>query len=114
MKGNVKLAKSLLKIAGELASSRRTMDFYGLVRFLDENGWAFHNDYAVRDKDGNTGTRYELSEYPQNLDHVRPTDRKEMAAKLEELQEDYGNVVFSEGRHRYAPELKCLSVVLLD
>lgn len=114
MNRNVKIAKQLVRIAKSLVASEKEMDFYDLMQFLEENGWCFHNDYQVKSPEGRTGTRFELSEYPQNIEHVEPVSKKEMQKKLEELEKEYGNVVQSIGTHRYAPELNHLSIILLD
>ena len=108
----IKIAKELVKLAKSLVASE--MDFYDLVDFLDKNGWCFHNDCAVQSTEGKRGTRYEISEYPQNFNHITPISKDEMRAKLEELEKKYSNVVQSMGSNRNAPEMRQLSIVLLD
>jgi len=110
----IKIAKELVKLAKSLVASESEMDFYDFVDFLDQNGWCFHNDYAVESPDGKKGTRYEISEYPQNLNHITPISKDEMKAKLEGLEKKYSNVVQSMGRNRNAPEMRQLSIILLD
>ena len=114
MDRNVKIARQLLKLAKSLVASGKRMGFHDLLKFLDENGWCFHNDYAVKSDDGKKGWRYEISEYPQNLEHITPIGKEEMKKKLEELESEYTNVVQSIGTHRHAPELQHLSIILLS
>lgn len=111
---NLKIAKELVRLAKDIVSSERKMEFHDLINFLEENGWAFHNSIDVKSTDGRTGTRYELSPYPQNLDKVEPASMEDMREKIKGLEEKYINVVESMGAHHHAPEMKQLSVILLD
>lgn len=114
MNNNVRIARELVKIAKSLVSSSQEMDFYDLISFLDERGWAFHDSFDVKDDEGHTGTRYVLSDYPQNINHIKPISKQEMEKDLKELEKKYENVIPSEQLFKHAPELKWPCVILLD
>ena len=80
-----------------------------LIDTLSECGWSFHNFYTVESKStGKTGTRYEIDKDSKDSCSVDKLKQRILSVIPKEL------VIFSEGQHRYAPEMKQLSVVLLD
>ena len=90
-------------------------DDYGSISdALAQCGWAYSNAYDVHNKKtGQTGVRYIIEPYPNNLKGIEPMDVEEMKEKMVALL-GQGNVVFSEGQHRLAPEIKNLSMVVLN
>ena len=90
-------------------------DDYGSISdALDQCGWAYSNAYDVHNKKtGQTGVRYIIEPYPNNLKGIEPMDVEEMKEKMVALL-GQGNVIFSEGQHRLAPEIKNLSMVVLN
>lgn len=116
MNNNVKIAKELIKLAKCLVADengQKFYDFYDLQSFLDDNGWCFYNSYDVESGD-ESGTRFELVEYPQNIRHITPISKEEMKKKLGELEKNYSNVKQSIGTNRNAPEQKRLSIIILN
>lgn len=57
--------------------------------------------------------RYIIEPYPNNPDGIKPMNVEEMKAKMTEFIGP-DNVLFSEGQHRQAPEIKNLSMVVLS
>lgn len=90
-------------------------DDYGSISdALAQCGWAYSNAYDVHNKKtGQTGVRYIIEPYPNNLKGIEPMDVEEMKEKMVALL-GQGNVIFSEGQHRLAPEIKNLSMVVLN
>ena len=90
-------------------------DDYGSISdALAQCGWAYSNAYDVHNKKtGQTGVRYIIEPYPNNLKGIEPMDVEEMKEKMVALL-GQGNVIFSEGPHRLAPEIKNLSMVVLN
>ena len=90
-------------------------DDYGSISdALAQCGWAYSNAYDVHNKKtGQTGVRYIIEPYPNNLKGIEPMDVEEMKEKMVALL-GQGNVIFSEGQHRLAPEIKNLSMVVID
>ena len=90
-------------------------DDYGSISdALAQCGWAYSNAYDVHNKKtGQTGVRYIIEPYPNNLKGIEPMDVEEMKEKMVALL-GQGNVIFSEGQHHQAPEIKNLSMVVLD
>lgn len=88
----------------------KPFDFEDFVEILDKNGYAYSNYYDVSSKDGRSGTRFEISEYPYN----NPTT--DLNTLKQELMNAGGTdrFIFSQGVHQYAPELKSFSIILLD
>lgn len=71
-------------------------------------GWSYTGYYDVKNsKTGQTGIRYVLSP------NVGSSDVGTMRTKMEDLL-GTDNVIFSQGTHRYAPEMTKLSMIVLD
>ena len=85
--------------------------FYDFIDILDNNGWAYYDDQDVQSKDGRKGVRFALERYPNNGNGIRPVPVETIK---DEILAVFPNAVFSEGRHRYAPEIKNMSVILFD
>ena len=88
-------------------------DDYGSISdALAQCGWAYTDSYDVHNrKTGQDGIRYIIEPYPNNLEGVKPMDVEEMKQKMTELIGEE-NILFSEGQHRQAPEIKNLSMVV--
>ena len=112
---NRRIAKSLVRLARMLvAVNRQRLEFYDFNNFLEENGWAFYDSVDVKGPRG-TGVRYSISPYvPEYKKNLVPISSDEMENKLNNMKQKYSNVIFSKGVHQYAPEMSCLSVILLD
>ena len=90
-------------------------DDYGSISdALAQSGWAYSDCYDVHNRNtGQNGIRYIIEPYPNNLEGIKPMDVDEMKEKMVALlgQE---NVIFSEGQHVQVPEIKNLSMVVID
>ena len=88
-------------------------DDYGSISdALAQCGWAYSDCYDVHNREtGQSGIRYIIEPYPNNLEGIEPMDVEEMKQKMTELIGEE-NVIFSEGQHRQAPEIKNLSMVV--
>ena len=88
-------------------------DDYGSISdALAQCGWAYSNAYDVHNRNtGQNGIRYIIEPYPNNLKGIEPMDVEEMKEKMVALL-GQGNVIFSEGQHHQAPEIKNLSMVV--
>lgn len=109
----IRLTESQLhKIIKKCINEAQNVDFYEFVDLLERNGWAYSNYYEVSNKSGQTGIRYELEKYPNNLDGVKPVSVEELE---QDLKNTFGDgVIISKGHYRYAPEIKNISVIILD
>lgn len=84
-----------------------------VLKALSQCGWAYSNAYDVTNSQtGQKGVRYIIEPYAGNLDNVKPLDAEQLKQKMVEL---FGQdkVIFSQGQHRNAPELKNLSMIVL-
>lgn len=84
-----------------------------VLKALSQCGWAYSNAYDVTNSQtGQKGVRYIIEPYAGNLDNVKPLDAEQLKQKMTEL---FGQdkVIFSQGQHRNAPELKNLSMIVL-
>ena len=90
-------------------------DDYGSISdALAQCGWAYSDCYDVHNRNtGQNGIRYIIEPYPNNLEGIKPMDVDEMKEKMVALL-GQGNVIFSEGQHHQAPEIKNLSMVVID
>lgn len=89
-------------------------DYGGISDALAQCGWAYTDSYDVHNrKTGQDGIRYIIEPYPNNLEGIKPMDVEEMKQKMTELIGEE-NILFSEGQHRYAPEIKNLSMVVAE
>ena len=87
-------------------------DYSAISEALAQCGWAFTDAYDVRNRNtGESGVRYIIEPYPNNMEGIKPCGVEEMKRRMTEFIGD-GNVIFSEGQHRYAPEIKNLSMVV--
>lgn len=89
-------------------------DFGTISEVLEQCGWAYSDAYEVRNrKTGQMGMRYVIEPYPNNLNGTKPCDLETLKQKIIEFvgQE---NVIFSEGQHVQAPEIKNMSMVIID
>ena len=87
-------------------------DYDGISDALAQCGWAYSDCYDVHNRNtGQNGIRYIIEPYPNNLEGIKPMDVDEMKEKMVALlgQE---TVIFSEGQHHQAPEIKNLSMVV--
>ena len=84
-------------------------NFEKFVDVLEECGWAYSSFEEVRSKTtGQTGTRFGVEANRNGACSSEELQQKLKQAIPENL------LVFSMGQHRYAPEIKRLSIVLLD
>lgn len=84
-------------------------DYSEISNALKECGWSYTDAYDVRNsKTDQFGIRYVLS--PVNND---ASDIEGLKTKMIKLLGS-NNVIFSQGTHRYAPELTNLSMIVLD
>ena len=80
-----------------------------LIDILNDCGWSFSNYYTVESKStGKTGTRYEINKDSNGSCSFDELKQRLTQAIPQEL------LVFSEGQNKYAPEMRRMSVVLLD
>ena len=88
-------------------------DDYGSISdALVQCGWAYSDCYDVHNRNtGQNGIRYIIEPYPNNLEGIKPMDVEEMKEKMVALL-GQGHVIFSEGQHHQAPEIKNLSMVV--
>lgn len=93
----------------KLKESVNFNDYAEISNALENCGWSYTDAYDVRNsKTGQIGIRYVLS--PNGRGAV---DSEELESRMTDLL-GADNVVFSQGTHRYAPELTNLSMVVLD
>ena len=109
------MGESKRRNASKYVNETIEYDDYGSISdALAQCGWAYSNAYDVHNKKtGQTGVRYIIEPYPNNLKGIEPMDVEEMKEKMVALL-GQGNVIFSEGQHRLAPEIKNLSMVVLN
>ena len=89
-------------------------DHWAISDALAECGWAYSNATDVHHRDtGRAGVRYVIEPYSNNPNGVKPCDVEKKKKKMTELL-GADNVVFSEGRHRYSPEITNLAMVALE
>lgn len=104
------IKESVKKVLKEDIDTDNSFDFYDFVKILDNNGYAYSDYYDVKSKDGRIGTRYRIETYPYNN---KTTD-------FETLKQDLINAggadrfVFSQGTHKYAPEIKSFSIIMFE
>lgn len=105
------IAESVKRV---LSESLNGNDYSGISDMLDELGWAYSDCYEVTNRNtGQSGMRYILETYPQNLNGIKPVDVETLkSTMIERLGAD--NVIFSEGQNRFAPEMKNISMIVLD
>lgn len=89
-------------------------DYASISEALVQCGWAYTDSFEVVNRNtGQHGMRYIIEPYPNNPDGVKPMNVEEMKAKMTEFIGP-DNVLFSEGQHRQAPEIKNLSIVVFE
>lgn len=87
-------------------------DYAEISDALAECGWSYVDAFDVRSKStGKEGVRYILEPYPNNNEGIEPLDVEQMKERMTQLI-GQNNVIFSEGQHRQAPEIKNLSMVV--
>lgn len=104
-----RMAKRRWKPLDEEETNVAQDNFQRFVDVLDECGWGYSSFEEVRSKTtGQTGTRFGVDAYRNGACTSEELQNKLKQAIPENL------LVFSIGQHRYAPEIKRMSVVLLD
>lgn len=89
-------------------------DYASISEALAQCGWAYTDSFEVVNRNtGQHGMRYIIEPYPNNPDGVKPMNVEQMKAKMTEFIGP-DNVLFSEGQHRQAPEIKNLSMVVFE
>lgn len=89
-------------------------DHWAIADALEECGWAYSDSSdVVNQKTGQKGIRYRIEPYHRNLNGMKPCSAEEVKNHMIQILGEE-NVVFSEGTYRYAPELKALSMVVLE
>lgn len=89
-------------------------DYASISEALVQCGWGYTDSFeVVNRKTGQHGMRYIIEPYPNNPDGIKPMNVEEMKAKMTEFIGP-DNVLFSEGQHRQAPEIKNLSMVVFE
>lgn len=102
------------KVYKKLEENVEYDDYASISEALVQCGWAYTDSFeVVNRKTGQYGMRYIIEPYPNNPDGIKPMNVEEMKAKMTEFIGP-DNVLFSEGQHRQAPEIKNLSMVVFD
>ena len=102
------------KVYKKLEENVEYDDYASISEALVQCGWAYTDSFeVVNRKTGQHGMRYIIEPYPNNPDGIKPMNVEEMKAKMTELIGP-DNVLFSEGQHRQAPEIKNLSMVVFE
>lgn len=97
-----------------ISESVRYDDYGAISDALAECGWAYSDAYEVKNRtNGQLGMRYIIEKYPNNLDGIKPMEVEEMKQKMTQLL-GVDNVIFSEGQHVRYPEMKNLSMVVMN
>ena len=102
------------KVYKKLEENVEYDDYASISEALVQCGWAYRDSFeVVNRKTGQHGMRYIIEPYPNNPDGIKPMNVEEMKAKMTEFIGP-DNVLFSEGQHRQAPEIKNLSMVVFE
>ena len=102
------------KVYKKLEENVEYDDYASISEALVQCGWAYTDSFeVVNRKTGQYGMRYIIEPYPNNPDGIKPMNVEEMKAKMTEFIGP-DNVLFSEGQHRQAPEIKNLSMVVFE
>lgn len=102
------------KVYKKLEENVEYDDYASISEALVQCGWAYTDSFeVVNRKTGQHGMRYIIEPYPNNPDGIKPMNVEEMKAKMTEFIGP-DNVLFSEGQHRQAPEIKNLSMVVFE
>lgn len=102
------------KVYKKLEENVEYDDYASISEALVQCGWAYSDSFeVVNRKTGQHGMRYIIEPYPNNPDGIKPMNVEEMKAKMTEFIGP-DNVLFSEGQHRQAPEIKNLSMVVFE
>ena len=89
-------------------------DHWAIADALEECGWAYSDSSKKKKKKtGQKGIRYKIEPYHRNLKGIKPCSAEEVKNRMIQLLGEE-NVVFSDGQYKYAPELKTLSMVVLE
>lgn len=91
-----------------------TLSYGDISDALVKCGWSYSDAYEVYDKyTGQSGVRFIIEPYGNNLEGIKPFSLEELKQKMTEIlgQE---NVIFSEGHHAKIPQIRNLSMVVLD
>lgn len=101
--------KSLKKVMNE---SVECDDFGEISDALAECGWSYTDGWYVKNREtGEEGYRYIIEKYGRNPYGVKPCDIETLKQKMTQFFGE-GHVTFTEGQHKYAPEIKNLSMVV--
>lgn len=77
-------------------------------------GWAYSDSQDVTHREtGRNGIRWRIEPYPNNLNGVEPADFETVKSTMTQLL-GVGNVEFSGGQNRYAPEIKFATMITLE
>lgn len=102
------------KVYKKLEENVEYDDYASISEALVQCGWGYTDSFeVVNRKTGQHGMRYIIEPYPNNPDGIKPMNVEEMKAKMTEFIGP-DNVLFSEGQHRQAPEIKNLSMVVFE
>jgi len=82
-----------------------------LLFTLESLGWFCDNFYPVADTEGREGIRYEISKSISS-DVTNSLDLEGLKSVIKDLYGD--RAIFSQGYYRYAPEIKQMSIVILN
>ena len=77
-------------------------------------GWAYSDSQDVTHREtGRNGIRWRIEPHPNNLNGVEPADFETVKSTMTQLL-GVGNVEFSGGQNRYAPEIKFATMITLE
>ena len=84
-------------------------DFYTFIDILEKNGWSYSGSDDVHNKQGQTGVRYNV--YPDNK---HSTDFDDLVRQLQDAAGSADVIIPGKATYRYAPEIKRLTITVLD
>lgn len=85
------------------------LDFYDFNDILEKNGWSYSASYDVSNSQGQTGVRYVV-----NPDSNNASDFNDLINQLKDAAVSPDSIIPSQGTNRNAPEMKSLSIIVLD
>lgn len=86
-----------------------SLDFYDFNDILERNGWSYSASYDVSNSQGQSGVRYVV-----NADGKDSSSFEDLVKQLKDAASSPDAIIPSQGTNRNAPEMKSLSIIVLD
>lgn len=99
------IAETTKKVLNE--AKDEAIDYYDYLNILKDNNWDIVQETKVTDSNGNNGIRFRI------MPNKNATSFESIVDQIKRAASNPNGIIGSIGKHRYAPEIKAYSIIII-